>query len=78
MTFHHPKVVHALDGARTFRLDATRELSEEAEGFLAAYRIYGVPTVLLFGRDGRERREVRILGFVNAEEFLDRFEPLME
>ena len=76
VTFRHPGVVEALSTMATFRLDATREISEEAERFLERYRIYGVPTVLLFGRSGEERRDLRLLGFVRPKEFLKLLERL--
>lgn len=76
VTFRHPDVVRALAGARTMRLDVTRQVPPEGESFIDAHQIYGVPTVLLFDAQGTERRDLRITGFVNPKEFLERWRRL--
>jgi len=76
VTFRHPDVVHALQSVTTLRLDATREISDEGEELIERYDVYGVPTVLLFDRAGRERTELRLLGFVDPKEFLRRVDQL--
>ena len=77
VTFRRPMVVDALASVATLRVDATREVSEEAERLLQRHQIYGAPTILFFDRKGRERTNLRLLGFVNAEEFLDRLEQIL-
>ena len=72
VTFRHPDVARALETVTTLRLDATREVSPEAEEFLDRYAVYGVPTVLLFDRHGNERRKLRLIGFVGPRAFLRR------
>ena len=76
MTFRHPDVVAKLSAMTTLRLDATHELSEDAEAFIDRHRIYGVPMVLLFDGTGRERRELRVTGFLGPGAFLRRLEQL--
>ena len=76
VTFRHPDVVLALSTMATLRLDATRELTTESEDFLEAHQVWGVPMVLLFDQTGKERRDLRLLGFVRPREFLTRLEQL--
>ena len=78
VTFRHPDVVKALESVVALRVDATREVSREAEALLGRYAIYGVPTVLLFDRTGAERRELRLAGFATPEEFLERLKQISE
>lgn len=76
VTFRHPDVVEALKGMVTIRVDATSEVAPEADAFLKRFRIYGAPTLLLFGRDGQERSALRLMGFEGPEEFLQRLKQL--
>ncbi len=76
VTFRHPEVARALSEVSTLRLDATREIPPEGEALLTRYHIFGAPTVLLFDRSGRERTDLRLLGFANPDEFLARLSKL--
>ena len=77
VTFHDPLVLKALDGVVTLRVDATSDVPPEQETFLKRLRIYGAPTIVLFGRDGRERSELRLTGFEGPEEFLKRLRQIL-
>ncbi|MBI3010783.1 MAG: thioredoxin family protein, partial [Candidatus Omnitrophica bacterium] len=77
VTFRHPEVVQALAEVLTMRLDATASISPEAERLLERYKIYGAPTVLLFDRSGKEQTRLRLLGFVQPQEFLERLEKIL-
>lgn len=76
VTFRHPDVVKRVEGLAALRVDATREIPPEAESLLERYDVYGVPTVLLFDADGRERPELRVQGFVPPKELLARLDRL--
>lgn len=76
VTFHHPDVVQALASMTTMKLDATSDLSEREEAFFKRYQIFGVPTVLLFDRTGKERPELRLTGFEDPKAFLKRLARL--
>ncbi len=75
-TFHNHEVAQRLDGIVSLRIDATRAVDAQAQRLLDRYGISGVPTVLLFDRQGRERTELRINGFVTPKELLERLEKL--
>ena len=77
VTFSHPQVIQRLaSGFVTLRIDATRDVPEDAQPLLDRYGIVGVPTVLLFDADGREHPELRVSGFVSPDEMLKRLEQL--
>ncbi len=78
VTFRHPDVVTAMRPVAALRLDATSEISEEAQALLDRHRVIGVPTVLLFNRQGRERTDLRLTGFEPANAFLQRLRRLDE
>jgi thiol:disulfide interchange protein DsbD len=77
VTFRHPEVVEALKDVATLRIDATGEVSAEAEALFDRYNVYGVPTVLLFDRGGQERKDLRLLGFLGPKEFLERLKQIL-
>jgi len=71
VTFRHPDVGAALAGISTLRLDVTDEVSAEGQRLIQRYRVYGAPTILVFDRTGKERTDLRILGFMTPDEFLE-------
>ncbi len=76
-TFHHPRVVQALASVTTLRVDATNDVPPEAAAFLERFQVYGAPTILFFDRDGRERPDLRLLGFAKPDEFLQRLQDIL-
>ncbi len=76
VTFRAPDVVAAMEVVSALRIDATGEVSEEVEGFFARYRVLGLPTVLLFDRQGQEHGDLRLLGFIGPKEFLERLKQI--
>ena len=77
-TFRHADVVAALGSFATLRLDVTSSVSLEGQRLLQQYNIFGAPTILFFDRSGTERTELRLMGFVPAEEFLRHLRRLEE
>jgi thiol:disulfide interchange protein DsbD len=66
-TFSNPEVIAASKNFRAFKADMTKSLSPEVEELRDKYKIVGVPTVLIIGKNGREAK--RITGYVSANEF---------
>ena len=54
--------------------DLTRYDAPESKALRARYGVTGVPEVLFFTPDGRERHELRVIGFLAAEPFLARLQ----
>ena len=73
VTFHDPDIVKQAE--RDFimvKVDLTRKGNPVHERLLRRYGVKGVPTVVFLGRDGKERRELRLIDFLPADQFLVR------
>lgn len=75
-TFSPPEVIDATSDVMRLRADLTLSGSNEVKSLRKQYEISGVPTVVFIAADGRERRDLRIFGFVTAEDFLSRVNKL--
>jgi thioredoxin:protein disulfide reductase len=67
-TFRDPAVVRATRAFAALKADVTAE-DDQAEALMAHWQIPGVPTYVLLGPDGQERK--RFIGFVPVESMLD-------
>lgn len=67
-TFRDPEVVRVAGNFATLRVDLTEE-KEPGVSLRDHFRVVGVPTYVLLGRDGRERR--RLVGFVPTATMLE-------
>jgi thiol:disulfide interchange protein DsbD len=75
-TFSQPDVVDATTGLLTVRADLTETTSPEVAKLRKEYGIKGVPTVVFLDKNGNEREDLRVFGFVDKREFLSRVERL--
>ncbi len=71
-TFTDPTVVAALSAANTLLLqaDVTANDAQDKE-LLRKFGLIGPPAILFFGTDKQERRNYRVIGFMDAETFRD-------
>ncbi len=67
-TFPDPQVRAALSGAVLLQADVTAN-DQADKALLARFGIFGPPTIVFFGADGRERDGYRVVGFKAAAEF---------
>jgi thiol:disulfide interchange protein DsbD len=67
-TFRDPAVVRATREFAALKADVTAQ-DDQAEALMAHWQIPGVPTYVLLGPDGQERK--RFIGFVPVERMLD-------
>lgn len=58
------------------RIDITRSADPEIEALMQRYQVHGPPTVLFFGTDGSEVRDLRVEGFLEPKEFAARLERI--
>ena len=72
ITFTDPEVIAALQPYRTIKVDLTDYESAESEALRKKFGVAGVPTIIFLDDEGNEIEDARIVGFVNAEEFLKR------
>jgi len=52
----------------------TRSASPEVVALSDKYAILGVPTIIFLDAQGRERQDLRLVGFEDADSFLKRLE----
>lgn len=69
--FGDPVVQKALVDVSLIRVDITENTADQRK-LLKSYSILGPPTVMLFDRNGNERREARLTGEFNSEDLLGR------
>ena len=67
-TFSDPQVQAALAGVLLLQTDVTAN-DELDRALLAEFGLFGPPAIQFFGPDGRERRELRVVGFMDAGDF---------
>ena len=67
-TFSDPKVQAALSNVLLLQTDVTTNDAAD-KALLEEFGLFGPPAILFFGSDGRERRELRVVGFMNAGDF---------
>ena len=68
-TFKDPRVIKTLGSMVLLKADVT-ENTEQHAGLLKHFGLIGPPATLFFGADGRERKALRVIGFMEADEFL--------
>jgi thiol:disulfide interchange protein DsbD len=73
-TFSDARVRQALSRRGLFKADMTRAGDPETVALAKEFEILGVPTVIFLDETGRERRELRLVGFEEAGPFLKRLE----
>ena len=71
-TFSDPRVREALSRRALFKADLTQARSPDTIALSQRYEILGVPTIVFLDGDGKERRELRLVGFEDADAFLAR------
>jgi thiol:disulfide interchange protein DsbD len=67
-TFSDPQVKRVLQGVVLLQVDVTANNAED-KALLSRFNLIGPPAVLFFGPDGKERKEYRLIGYLNAEQF---------
>jgi thiol:disulfide interchange protein DsbD len=71
-TFSDPRVRAALGGRALLKADMTKLASPESIALSERYAILGVPTIIFLDANGKERQDLRLVGFENADRFLER------
>ena len=68
-TFSEKKVAYLLKDLNLIKLDITKTNDDNSK-FLKDYKLFGPPAILFFNNNGEEIRQARIVGFINAENFI--------
>lgn len=73
VTFHDPQIVkQAKADFVMIKVDLTRKGNPVHESLLRQNGVKGVPTVVFLDQEGRERRDLRVVDFLPADQFLIR------
>ncbi len=67
-TFSDPAVRAALANVLLLQTDVTANDALD-RALLAEFGLFGPPAIQFFGPDGRERRELRVVGYMDADDF---------
>lgn len=69
-TFTDSRVINEADSFLRFKVDLTHFDSKQAEELREQYDIAGVPTIVFLDSEGNELENTRVVGFMNADDFL--------
>ncbi len=73
ITFHDGEVVkQAAQEFIMIKVDLTRRGTPDIERLLQKFEVKGVPTVVFLNREGKERRDLRLVDYLPPEQFLVR------
>jgi thiol:disulfide interchange protein DsbD len=70
-TFTDPDVQAALANTAVLQADVTAN-DEQDQELLERFGVFGPPTIIFFGEDGQQRRGYEVVGFMKAEDFVER------
>ncbi len=70
-TFSDPQVIGALAGTRLLQADVTANDEVDQALLQGHFGLPGPPAIIFYGKDGKERRNYRLVGFKSAREFSD-------
>jgi len=71
-TFSDERVLKELRRRALFKADLTQARSPDALSLTERYAILGVPTIVFLDGSGRERTDLRLVGFEGPDQFLER------
>ena len=75
-TFNQPEVVEASSRFVPLKADLTKTSSQEVKALRSQYGIRGVPTLVFIDAQGKERTDLRTVGFINKKQFLEKVNSL--
>jgi thiol:disulfide interchange protein DsbD len=71
-TFVQPDVVEATSDIVTLRADLTESAAPDVAAIRKQFTIKGVPTIVFLDRKGNEREDLRVFGYIDGDDFLER------
>ena len=74
-TFSSPIVANALKPVVLLQADITSN-DDNAQAMLKRFGLFGPPSVLFFNDQGQELRALRVMGSMDAEQFVEHIKPL--
>ena len=68
-TFSDPRVAAQMSRMILLQVDVTAN-SDEDKALLKRFGLFGPPGILFFDRQGQERKNLRVVGYQPAEQFI--------
>ncbi len=68
-TFSDPAVIKAVEGFVLLQADVTANDATDKALLQGRFGMPGPPSIMFFDRDGKERKDYRVVGFIPADEF---------
>jgi thiol:disulfide interchange protein DsbD len=76
-TFHHPDIVKlSQEDFIMVKVDLTGQDGQNHDRLLSEFNVKGVPTVVFLDNLGKERQDLRLVDFIQPDEFLIRMVSL--
>ncbi len=77
-TFSDSRVIALSGKFDNLVADVTKHGDPKMEDLKKQFNVFGVPTVIFLDTNGNEVKDLRFVGFVDADDFLDRMKRLLE
>lgn len=77
ITFSDPDVVRLSKNYTLFKVDITSSTSDKVNKLKEEFDVRGVPTTIFIDKDGKERTDLRCVGFVKPEKFKEKMEEIL-
>ena len=74
-TFTDSNVSEILTTLNLVKFDITKT-SEGSSKFLKDFKLFGPPVIMFFDNNGNELRQSRIVGFVDSEQFIKKYNQI--
>lgn len=75
-TFSEPEVYQKMAQMALIQADVTPNTTEHRE-LLRQFRLFGPPGIIFFDANGQELKDIRVVGFQNAERFAESLERVL-
>ena len=76
-TFKNPDVIRALEGVTLLKVDVTAN-NQMDQSVMKHYGLIGPPALLFFGLDKSERFASRIVGYIEAKDFIEHLRKTLQ
>jgi len=77
-TFSDSEVIKLSQGFIRLKADLTRSEDSSVKKLREKFNIVGVPTIVFIDPKGEEIKGLRVTGFIEAEEFLERMKKMTD
>lgn len=75
-TFTDPRVQSTLSDTVLLQADVTKNDADD-QALLERFGVFGPPTIIFFGEDGRRRQGYEVVGYMKAEAFAEHVEQAL-